>query len=409
MDFLTNYAFGEQADVCLSHIIDFEVLKFVSTGCLKLLIAKGVSTAILLSSLLLKVPTIFNIINLKSTTGLAPASLILEVFLFSNASFYGLRKSFPFSAYGETILQLISSTLILSLHFLYTPSFRTPKNILGISTLYFGYVFMALYVLPIEYAYFLPRMNMPLVIMTRGTQIMENKKNGHTGSLSIITVFMQAFGSFVRIGTTVIQIGLDMNVIFGYCLGCSLNCFVLGQIWFYKEGTREWREPTGKREPTGRRLRSHKEVEEFEEFENFEEFEKVEEIFEEFYEETKVKKEPTKRSTSRSRSVPRSAKKTTPAKKSTPKPTRSTSRGRSTQKSTPAAKKTPATKKSTKKASSVVRAKSATPIREKKDVKKAFDALAKINKVREASKSPSRTPVKKATPARSTRKKTPAK
>ena len=165
-----------------------------NTSCLKLLISKGISTAILLSSLLLKVPLILNILSLKSTAGLSPTSLILECFLFSNASFYGIRKGYDFTSYGETILQLISSTLILCLHFKYTPSFRTRSNVLSIVAAYVLYLIFAFKVLPLSSAYILPRLNMPLVIITRGAQIYSNAGSGHTGSLSVVTVFMQAFG-----------------------------------------------------------------------------------------------------------------------------------------------------------------------------------------------------------------------
>ena len=44
------------------------------------------------------------------------------------------------------------------------------------------------------------------------------------------------------------QIGLDMNVIAGYCLGCGLNCAILGQIFWFKKGTEVWKSGLGKKE-----------------------------------------------------------------------------------------------------------------------------------------------------------------
>ena len=63
-------------------------------------------------------------------------------------------------------------------------------------------------------------------------QIWANFSNGHTGQLSVISQSLIAFGSLARVFTTIQETG-DMLMTSQFVLACSLNCLILGQIFWY--------------------------------------------------------------------------------------------------------------------------------------------------------------------------------
>jgi hypothetical protein len=97
--------------------------------------------------------------------------------------------------------------------------YKPPASVVGYVKPIAGYgVYLAVVFIfiPLDYVYFLPRLNWPMVIYTRGAQIYANYVNGHTGSQSPITILMQAGGSAIRIFTTLVMIGFDLNLLMGY-------------------------------------------------------------------------------------------------------------------------------------------------------------------------------------------------
>ena len=60
---------------------------------------------------------------------------------------------------------------------------------------------------------------------------------------------MQALGSTVRVFTTLVMIGFDINLVFGYSLGASLNYILLFQCIFYKANTEKFMKKSKKKKP----------------------------------------------------------------------------------------------------------------------------------------------------------------
>lgn len=171
--------------------------------------------------------------------GFALGSVMGEVILFSNAAFYGVKMGFPFPSYGETVIQLAFAIVMAVIFTIYNP----PKNIAGYAMPimgYAGYLVVVFGLLPVEMAWVLPRLNWPMVIYTRGTQIMMNYSRKSTGAQSPVTIAMQAGGSAVRIFTTLVMIGFDVSMLMGYCLGTGLNTVLLGQWFIYSKYGRKW-------------------------------------------------------------------------------------------------------------------------------------------------------------------------
>ena len=83
--------------------------------------------------------------------------------------------------------------------------------------------------LPAEHHQWLIRGNIGFVTVARGSQILKNF-SGEKGAQSALTTFLQAFGTAVRIFTTVQEVGWDMNLLAAYGVGFVLNSCLLVQV-----------------------------------------------------------------------------------------------------------------------------------------------------------------------------------
>ncbi len=72
-----NYVYGLFTPECWG--VFFEQWDVFNAGCLKLLLSRGISIAIVVLSSILKVPQILNILPNRSNHGLAISMFVLEV------------------------------------------------------------------------------------------------------------------------------------------------------------------------------------------------------------------------------------------------------------------------------------------------------------------------------------------
>jgi len=100
-----------------------------------------------------------------------------------------------------------------------------------------SYCFMVLQLLPQEYYYMLQTINWPILVYSRGSQVLFNLKNKHTGAQSIITHTMNLGGSAIRILTTLKEIGFDYVLLSGYGLSIVLNCLLVLECLVYWNNT----------------------------------------------------------------------------------------------------------------------------------------------------------------------------
>jgi mannose-P-dolichol utilization defect protein 1 len=56
---------------------------------------------------------------------------------------------------------------------------------------------------------------------------MANFKQGHTGQVAILSIFLKLVGCLVRMFTTVTQIGLDPGLLLGYTTGAVMNGIIV--------------------------------------------------------------------------------------------------------------------------------------------------------------------------------------
>ena len=69
-------------------------------------------------------------------------------------------------------------------------------------------------------------------------QIFTNYKNGHTGLLSLPTVFLNVMGAIARVFTTLQETG-DLNILMTYLIGIIINITLFGQLIYYYKNTKK--------------------------------------------------------------------------------------------------------------------------------------------------------------------------
>ncbi|KAA8582780.1 hypothetical protein FQN60_006451 [Etheostoma spectabile] len=171
---------------------------FLYVPCLKIVLSKGLGIGIILGSVMVKLPQIIKLMGAKSAEGLSFQTVLLELLAITGTMAYSIANKFPFSAWGEALFLMLQTVAIgfLIQHY----GGRTSRGVL------FLVVFIGLLVLvlspvtPMPVVTYLQASNMPAIIIGRAAS---NLRNGHTGQLSAVSVFLLFAGSLARIFTSV--------------------------------------------------------------------------------------------------------------------------------------------------------------------------------------------------------------
>ncbi|KAG9274247.1 mannose-P-dolichol utilization defect 1 protein [Astyanax mexicanus] len=224
-DVLVNYLMPEK---CYDEF--FLNFNFLHVECLKIIISKGLGIGIILGSVLVKLPQILKLIGAKSAEGLSFNSVLLELFAITGTMAYSIANNFPFSAWGEALFLMLQTVAIGFLIQHYSGS--TVKG-LGFLVMYFGLVAVILSpVTPMSVVTAMQASNMPAIVIGRLIQAGTNYRNGHTGQLSAISVFLLFGGSLARIFTTVQETG-DSLMALTYIISSSCNGLIAAQVLYY--------------------------------------------------------------------------------------------------------------------------------------------------------------------------------
>ncbi|XP_072543853.1 mannose-P-dolichol utilization defect 1b [Salminus brasiliensis] len=222
---LVNYLMPEK---CYDEF--FLNFNFLHVDCLKMVISKGLGIGIIIGSVLVKLPQIFKLIGAKSAEGLSFNSVLLELFAITGTMAYSITNSFPFSAWGEVLFLMLQTVAIGFLIQHYRGS--TIKG-LSFLVIYFGLVAATLSsVTPKTVVTTMQASNLPAIIFGRLIQAGTNYRNGHTGQLSAISVFLLFAGSLARIFTTVQETG-DSLMVLTYIISSCCNGLIAGQVLYY--------------------------------------------------------------------------------------------------------------------------------------------------------------------------------
>ncbi|XP_040857496.1 mannose-P-dolichol utilization defect 1 protein isoform X1 [Ochotona curzoniae] len=198
--------------------------------CLKILLSKGLGLGIVAGSLLVKLPQVFKLLRAKSAEGLSLQSVVLDLVALTGTVVYSITHNFPFSSWGEALFLMLQTLAICYLVMHYRGQSAR------------GAAFLACYALlllgllspltPSAVVTLLQASNMPAVVAGKLLQAATNYRNGHTGQLSAITVFLLFGGSLTRIFTSIQETG-DYLMAGIFVVSSLCNGLIAAQVLLY--------------------------------------------------------------------------------------------------------------------------------------------------------------------------------
>lgn len=216
---------------CVEHLFQFNV------DCWTKLIIKGLGIAIILGSCLNKTPVMMNLYRSKSTSGMSLSSIYGEMIVYINAAFYGILSSHPITAYGENLALFLQSFIIVNLMWEYSQPVASLLERGIVNLVVALYIVFLLTILPPTYYYLLMTSIMPVLLYSRGTQILATYQYQHTGAQSVVTNTLNLVGGLVRILTTIKEVGYDLPILGSYSVSCTLNLIIFLQYFYYRKNT----------------------------------------------------------------------------------------------------------------------------------------------------------------------------
>ncbi|XP_059938381.1 mannose-P-dolichol utilization defect 1 protein [Mesoplodon densirostris] len=198
--------------------------------CLKILLSKGLGLGIVAGSLLVKLPQVFKLLGAKSAEGLSFQSVMLELMALTGTMVYSITNNFPFSSWGEALFLMLQTVTVafLILHY-------RGQTVKGVAFLVCSALVLLVLLSPLTpqaVVTLLQASNMPAVVVGRLLQAATNYRNGHTGQLSAITVFLLFGGSLARIFTSIQETG-DPLMAGTFVVSSLCNGLIAAQLLFY--------------------------------------------------------------------------------------------------------------------------------------------------------------------------------
>ena len=207
--------------------------------CLKKFISKGLGYAMTGAASIVRAPQIYTMYKSKSSLGLSPTSVYLELLMYSLTVAYNCSQGNPIAAYGESSMLVIQATIIMMLMWAYSgTSLLELLLVLGAYTT-LGFLAMGLgpdcgplqdclialttpqgkkgdvspcfAITPCRS--FLISAVAPLMLASRVPSIVKCLQEQHTGVLSPVTLSMNALGGILRIFTTIQELGYDLGML----------------------------------------------------------------------------------------------------------------------------------------------------------------------------------------------------
>ncbi|XP_006218842.1 mannose-P-dolichol utilization defect 1 protein isoform X2 [Vicugna pacos] len=198
--------------------------------CLKILLSKGLGLGIVAGSLLVKLPQVFKLLRAKSSEGLSYQSIVLELVALTGTMVYSITRNFPFSSWGEALFLMLQTITIAFLVLHYRG--QTMKGVAFLVCYALGLLVLLSPLTPVAVVTLLQAFNVPAVVVGRLLQAATNYRNGHTGQLSAITVFLLFGGSLARIFTSIQETG-DLLMAGTFIVSSLCNGLIAAQLLYY--------------------------------------------------------------------------------------------------------------------------------------------------------------------------------
>jgi len=195
----------------------------------------------LAGGLVSQIPQIMGMVKNKDAEGISFAALSIEICSLTIQVLYNLIKSYPLTAYGDTIALLLQDYIIIGLILLYAkekPGLRQYGNIV----LYVG-VMCAIVQGTITKDMIVTGMNCVLMIniVAKATYIADILRNKNTDNMNPIGWILFLYSNLVRMFTSYVVLG-DMTVFAQHSFNFSSNLLITAMIYYYKTGEKKEKE-----------------------------------------------------------------------------------------------------------------------------------------------------------------------
>ncbi|CAI8019478.1 Mannose-P-dolichol utilization defect 1 protein homolog [Geodia barretti] len=198
--------------------------------CLKLFNSRLLSLGIILGSVLVKVPQILKCVKAGSVENLSYLATFLELAAATFTCAYNHHKGFAFSSWGESFFIAIQVVVLLALMFVYD---KQTVYLLVFLPCFAGVILYLVSGLATPNALSMLQTSViPMMLLSRLSQIVTTFKNGATGQLSLITCTMNWLGTGARIFTT-LQETQDPIILATFTSSFLMNTIILAQFACY--------------------------------------------------------------------------------------------------------------------------------------------------------------------------------
>ncbi|KAK0403943.1 hypothetical protein QR680_017208 [Steinernema hermaphroditum] len=202
----------------------------IDPQCLPLVISRFLGLAITAGSLLLFVPQILKIYASKSGTGISLSSQLLGLLACAGTAAYSFESGFVFSQWGDSFFVAVQTVIIIMQILYYSDASAYAFAFLAFS---WAASFAVIgHHIPIEVLTLIQASTIPIVMVAKGIQIIENFRNSSTGQLSLISVLLQFGGCVARVFTSLQETG-DNLIIINFAIATFLNGIILSQVLYY--------------------------------------------------------------------------------------------------------------------------------------------------------------------------------
>lgn len=211
----------------------------VNVPCLKLSVNRMATFWIILDTFLAQLPQLLKILWRGSAEGISLFSILLQLYALSCPVVYCVANKFPLFAWGERIFMLVQATAITVLILYHRGEFL--KGLL-FPVGFGGVIFLLSSFAPPAFISFMQDSSPVAIITSKALQVQTNHRNGHSGQLSTVSVFLSWAGS-LSVTFISLQESLYSGTILSHILSTSLSGVLLVQV----VGNRSSFSPHGKK------------------------------------------------------------------------------------------------------------------------------------------------------------------
>eukprot|EP00048_Salpingoeca_helianthica_P010347 m.148843 g.148843 ORF g.148843 m.148843 type:complete len:251 (-) comp15063_c0_seq1:32-784(-) len=202
---------------------------FFDVPCIKLLISKLLGFAVVLGSLIVKLPQIIKFVRNKSCEGVSLLSQLQELTAYTISLSYNYTKGFPFSTWGEVFFITVQLVAIVSLMLVYQ---RRAGFIVVFLAIWAAALYALVFVVEAPLLESIYPLSIPIHSTSRIMQIAVTFMNKSTGQLAFATCLLNFVGSAARIFSVLQEVN-DPMVLLSFLVATTLNAIIVLQFVLY--------------------------------------------------------------------------------------------------------------------------------------------------------------------------------